>query len=267
VNPRRFAETIKGSELIGGSRNEVVFMPQYDLHTKVVIGLQMAGGGLVSKKWQRNNAGIPDSDAMDEEMLDEAITTAVVGAMLGSLQQDPSPQNAAQVEEQAVGYIAGATPGLPAPVPHPLIGPAGATPISGPAGSPPPPGPTSGGGTPPPQAPPPQGGNPAPAQAPQTTVSLQDAQAAIQQLQGLQGKVWLIGEIVQKGETAGPVEIAVTVKDDGKTIQSQVPFPVEIRVVASEPQERNVEVTPGANAQPGGAAKPNPQSLVGIFQQ
>lgn len=121
VNPRRFALSIKGSELIGSTRNEVVFMPQYDLHTKVVIGLQMAGGGLVSKKWQRNNAGIPDSDAMDEEMLDEAIEAAVVGAILGALQQDPSPQNAAQVEEQAIGYIGGATHLIPAPVPHPLI--------------------------------------------------------------------------------------------------------------------------------------------------
>lgn len=136
VNPRRFALSIKGSQLVGSTRNEVVFMPQYDLHTKVVIGLQMAGGGLVSKKWQRQNAGIPDSDAMDEEMLDEAVEAAVVAAILGQLQQDPSSQNAEAIEQQAVGYIGGSTSGLPAPVPHPMLAPAGGA-APAPGGGPP----------------------------------------------------------------------------------------------------------------------------------
>jgi hypothetical protein len=290
INPRRFAMNITGKELIGSTRNEVVFMPQYDLHTKVVIGLQMAGGGLVSKAWQQRNAGIPDTDAMAEEMLDEAIETAVVGAFLGALQQEPTPENAQQVEQQAVGYIAGATPGLPAPVPHPLIGPAGASPIApgGPAGggaSPPgamPPGGglttadltgrTPGGGAiksaPFPQPPgspipagapgaAPAGSTPGPqgAPAPQSNVTqLADAQAAIGQIQGLQGKVFLVGEIVATGQTSGPVEIAVTVKADSQLIQSSVPFQVQIHVITGKPSEQSVEVTPGVTPTP-----PSPQ--------
>ena len=253
VNPKRFALSIKGSDLVGSTRNEVVFMPQYDLHTKVVIGLQMAGGGLVSKAWQQRNAGIPDTDAMSEEMLDEAVETAVVGAILGSLQQDPSPQNAAQVEEQAIGYIAGATPGLPAPVPHPLIGPAGAAPPAG-AGGGPPVATLPGGGqvlspalNEPPGSPPPTGVAPTPSGGQQQqATSLTDAQAAIGQIRGLQGRVWLVGEIVARGQTAGPVGVAVTVKADGDLVQSSVPFQVQILVVSGKPSEQAVEVTPGA---------------------
>jgi len=270
VNPRRFAMSIKGSDLVGSTRNEVVFMPQYDLHTKVVIGLQMAGGGLVSKAWQQRNAGIPDTDAMSEEMLDEAIETAVVGAMLGALQQDPSPDSAQKVEEQAIGYIAGATPGLPAPVPHPLLG----GPLAGPpaSGGPPPggmpPGPPGAGPPNPGAAPAPQQGAPTPPPQPQSTVTqLSDAQAAIGQIQGIQGKVFLVGEIVARGETEGPVEIAVTVKADGQLIQSSVPFQVQIHSIVGKPSERFVEVTPGTPATQGGAAQPNPQDLLGVFQE
>lgn len=275
VNPRRFAMSIKGSELVGSTRNEVVFMPQYDLHTKVVIGLQMSGGGLVSKKWQRQNAGIPDSDAMDEEMLDEAVEAAVVGYYLGQLQAQPDEQNAARVEQQALGYLAGATTAAalpvganPSPAPHPLIGPAGASPI---AGGPPPQASGPAGPQALPQGPP---GPPALPPGPQAaapeqaqTVSLQDAQTAIQQVQGVTGKVFLVGEIVVRGETPPPVEIAVTVKADGKLIQASVPFAVVVHTVVGKPSERFLDVSPGGGGTPGGAAQPNPQDLAGVFQE
>jgi hypothetical protein len=78
INPRSFSMNIKGSQLVGSTRNEVVFMPYLDMHTKVVIGLQLAGAGLVSKKWQRENVGIPDSEAMDEEIVLETIQDAAL---------------------------------------------------------------------------------------------------------------------------------------------------------------------------------------------
>ena len=141
IAPRTEAFSIKGSQLVGSGRNEVTFMPQYDLHTKVVIGLQMAGGGLVSKKWQRQNAGIPDSDAMDEEMLDEAITNAVVTSMLNEIMvplqqgQPVNPQQAEQVEAQAVAFLNGSLNAPPAP-PHPLLT-MPQLPQAGPQGGPP----------------------------------------------------------------------------------------------------------------------------------
>jgi len=83
---------------------------------------------------------------------------------------------------------------------------------------------------------------------------LADAQAAIGQIQGLQGKVFLVGEIVATGQTSGPVEIAVTVKADSQLIQSSVPFQVQIHVITGKPSEQSVEVTPGVTPTP-----PSPQ--------
>src|SRR2546430_10427815 len=49
-----------------------------NMHEKVVMGLQMGGAGLVSKQWQRNQVGIPDSEAMAEEIVGEVIEDAVI---------------------------------------------------------------------------------------------------------------------------------------------------------------------------------------------
>lgn len=257
IKPSQVAFQIKGKELVGSGRNEVVFMPQYDLHTKVVIGLQMAGGGLVSKKWQRQNAGIPDSDAMDEEILDEAITTAVVGAMLGSLQQDTSPGNAEQVEQQAIGFLNGATPSAPAQappgVPHPLLTLGGAAA----GGGGPSVGQLAGGGqvvSPPlplPQGSPPPNGTASPAQA-QSGVTAQQALEAFRNIQ-LQGQAWLVGEIAAKGSTQGAVEIAITNPADQQTLRQAAQFPTLFHRVSGEPQEQSIEIV---GAPQGGANAP-----------
>jgi hypothetical protein len=154
IKPERFAFTIKGSELVGSTRNDVTFLPHLDLHEKTVMLLQQQGAGLISRRFARDNIGIPDSEAMDEEMVGEAISDAVVQALVGTLAQAADPATAVQVEQEAVGYLAGSThlqpaappagqapaPGLPtgAPGPLQLPGPApsgGAAP--GPSNGPP----------------------------------------------------------------------------------------------------------------------------------
>lgn len=137
IRPKTFTMSIRGSELIGSPRNELVFSPALSMHEKVVMGLQMAGGGLVSKKWQREQAGIPDSEAMDEEIFGEAIAAAVLGNMLQQFSQDPQPGNVQKVEEEAFGFMMGSTP---AAEPHPLtqlpqpgqVGPGAPQPPGGP---------------------------------------------------------------------------------------------------------------------------------------
>ena len=283
ISKKTDAFSIKGKQLVGSGRNEVVFMPQYDLHTKVVIGLQMAGGGLVSKKWQRQNAGIPDSDAMDEEMLDEAVTAAVVGALLGSLQQEPTPANAVGVEEQAVAFLAGGTgQPLPAPAAHPLLGltggggapPAGAPGPSGGPGGPGMPVSMPGGGqemSPALQLPPgstqPQAGTPATAPASGGgAVTLNDAAAAFNQVQGIQGRVFLVGQIVLTGQTNGDIEVALTTGSDRAVLAQGLPQyagKLTFHSVTAEPNEQFVEVTPGTQIHQGGPQQgaPEPQAV------
>src|SRR5690242_21844652 len=48
--PQRFALTLKGKDLIGSPRNDVIFSPAIDPHEKLVMWLQAKGGGLVSDK-------------------------------------------------------------------------------------------------------------------------------------------------------------------------------------------------------------------------
>jgi hypothetical protein len=71
---------------------------------------------------------------------------------------------------------------------------------------------------------------------------------AITAFQGLSvsGRVFLVGEIVQKGSTQDPVEVRITDPGDRDTV-SQVPFTVVVRQIDGEPQEPYVEVTPGAS--------------------
>lgn len=148
IKPRTFAMSIKGSELVGSPRNELVFSPALSMHEKVVMGLQAAGGGLVSKKWQREQMGIPDNEAMEEEIFGEAITEAALGALLQSFSQQPDSTQVEKVESEAFGMLMGKTPSG-ANEPHPL------TQIGAPKGQLPP------GAAPPGQGGPP-GGPPAP---------------------------------------------------------------------------------------------------------
>lgn len=258
VNPRNFSMNIKGSQLVGSTRNEVVFMPSLDMHTKVVIGLQMAGGGLVSKKWQRENVGIPDSEAMDEEIVGEVIEAAALQMVVQSI---VDPASMGDAENQADAIIEGhpllglrqpPTPGIPSQAPPPPPGPGAGSGAGGPLI-----GTMPGGGQDmspalmqPPGSPPPAGGPTPPPTADTAAGAGQGVplDQAISAFQGLQvsGQVFIVGEIVMKGSTTSPVEVRVTDASD-RNVVSQVPFPVVVRVIPSEPQEPYVEVTPGAN--------------------
>lgn len=272
LNPRQFGVNFKGKEIIGSPRNEVVFSPYIDMHGKLVMALQAQGAGLVSKQWSREQIGISDSDAMNEDIVTEVLDDAVIGAIVTHLQADPSPENAAAAETQATAYIE-AVP-VPVAAPHPLLG-VGAGVTAPPPDAPPGPGggsfagPGAGGqfSTPalplPPGAAAPPAGAPvaaAPAApagaAPSTGVTLQDALAAFQGVQ-LQGKAYLVGEIVAKGSTADAVEIAVTNDADRQPLQDAAQFPVVFHTVAGEPKEQFAEIGTG---QQGGAA-PTPETL------
>lgn len=257
LNPKRFSMNIKGSELVGSTRNDVVFMPYMDMQQKVVIGLQLAGAGLVSKNWQRQNVGIPDSEAMEEEIVSETIESAVLQLIVQSI---TDPDSAATAEESAVEFIEGGHAAHPLtqlqPPPMPgsegppggsdmPIGPANAGP--GPGGevqSPPlnlPPGSPVPGGTAPPVAP------QASAAPGGSKITLDKAIQAFQSLQGLTGKVYLVGEIVQTGETSDVVAVDITADADRDVVARGVQFPVQIKVIPAEPNEPYIEVTPGAN--------------------
>jgi hypothetical protein len=63
----------------------------------------------------------------------------------------------------------------------------------------------------------------------------------------VQGRVFLVGEIVERGETNGDIEVALTA-DDRQAIAAGVPQYAARLVfhhVQGEPQEKHVEVTPG----------------------
>ncbi len=268
LNPRRFALTLKGKQLVGSPRNDVVFSPHLSMHEKIVMGLQMAGAGLVSKQWQREQVGIPDSDAMDEEILAEAIQDAVLGSMVQGIQAEPTAENAEEIEKQAAGFLAGRTtphpltqmpqgipaqlgaapgaqPGGPAPpgATPPAPGPsmsAGARPAAG--GQAPTAGAASAGITPTPEA-------SQPTKAGVTT--LDQAIGIFQSLTGIIGRVFLVGEIVDTGQTDDVIDVAVTESADRATIMGQLPQlaqRLEIHVIEGEPNEKHVEVTPGKPA-------------------
>lgn len=273
INPRHFAMKIKGSQLVGSSRNEVVFMPHLDMHSKVVMGLQLAGAGLVSKQWQREQVGIPDSDAMDEEMVTEAIRDATLGALIQAM-TDPSA--AEQTETGALGYIE--TGEVPTPPILTMTGPnvPGGQPGPPPTASPAPPGAPGGGGANPPippgagAAPPtmgmegtvppsPAGASAVAAPAPQG-IPLDAAVSAFQGLQGITGRLFLVGEIVATGMAVDEIECDITVEEDRQIVLS-VPFSVHVKVIQDQPNEPYVEVTPGRSATSGGA-EPDPSEMI-----
>lgn len=265
INPKQFAFKAKGKELVGSARNEVVFQPHMDLQTKVVVGLQMAGAGLVSKQWQREQAGIPDSAAMDEEILAEAVQDAVFGFVLGQL--DPSNPDVSG----AVNYLeSGTAPGGGAPAPgaatppappdvlgqqapqqnvQATLGASGKTTLSSQTNTP------IG----------PEQLQPAPnAQqevGQQGVVTVDQAASAVQALGSVPGRVFLVGEIAADGETDNEVEIAVT-DQAAIPILRGLPFPTTFTTVQDQPSEQFVEVTPGSPVQQGGE-EPSLDSLAG----
>jgi hypothetical protein len=268
MKPQQFSESFKGSALVGSSRNEVMFSPALNQHEKLVMWLQAKGGGLVSNQYIRNQIGIPDSVAMDEEIMSEAIEQGVLGAIVAELQAQPDPGNAENVEQQGYAFLQGQT--APAAVA------AGSTPPQLAAGPPPPapaaapPQPQQAGtsaapaGAPP--APSPESAAPAGNTSPQT-ITLEAAVAAFQQV-AVTGRVFLVGEIVQRGQTDGDVEVALTEQADQDALNQGLPQyagRLVFHLVASEPSEPHMEVTQGAPAQRGGAASPNPEALRGVF--
>lgn len=268
LNPRHFALNLKGSQLVGSTRNEVVFMPYLDMQQKVVIGLQLAGAGLVSRKWQQENVGIPDSEAMDEEIVSEAIQDAVLKLIVTSI---TDPESAHAAEDQADSFIEGGNkphplttmqppavppgvPGAPPPGGPPAAGPGGGGPAFG----------TQPGGTGqvvapplglPPGAPapgtPPAGLAPGAAPASHGTVQgqykLDQVIQQFQSLQGVSGRIFLVGEIVQTGQTSDTINVDITDTSDRDVISRGVQLPMQIKVVSKEPSEPYIEVTPGVN--------------------
>lgn len=271
--PQHFALTIKGKELIGSPRNDVMFAPALNPHEKLVMNLQALGAGIISKKKVREQMGEPDNDAMVEEIFNEAVEDGVLGSILQALQADPSVENAQAVETQAAGYLAGKTTGsVAAPgQPHPMaMGQPAAPPALGggpaqaalPAGAP--------------QGPPPQGAPQGPPQAPpgptggSQTINVQEAQAAFLALSGITGRVFLVGEIVERGETDQDIEVMVTEPNDRQTIQAGLPQyqgRLTMHVTPGEPNERFVEVTPGSTQEPGMSGPPSPEALAGLGVQ
>lgn len=252
--------TIQGKDLVGGTANEIVFSPAMDLHDKLVMMLQGKGAGIYSDQYIMKQLGIPDPQSMQEEIFQEELDRAVLGAIVQEL-TSPDPNAAAAADATGVGFIegtnvvrAGPPPGLPAP-PGPEAPSAGAPPGGPPQG---PPGvagtagPEPGGGLiqskplqEPPGAPVPQGaaaGPQAPAGGPATV------NAVVRSLSGGQykGRVWLVGEIVVRGQTGGNVDVAVTDPTDRQAVAAQAPqYQFTFHVVKAEPAEQSVEVTSG----------------------
>lgn len=251
INPRYFAMNITGSKLQGSTRNEVVFQPHIGQHEKLVMGLQALSGGLVSKRHVREQMGIPDTTAMEEEIYAEQIEAGVLAAALAAMETAAtSPE---QVEQQGFEYIEGrgpapvVPPGGAAPFPVPI--PGGAAPQGMPPGMPP-------AGMPPTAAPPPtQEAEPGAAELSTTVVTLDQAVAALQTVANVNGRVFLVGEIVAQGQTRDDIEVAVTDMSDKQTIAAALPEFAGMLVfldVEGEPREQFVEVTPGQDVAPGG---------------
>lgn len=258
IQPRRFGVKFNGSQIVGSQRNEVVFSPHLNMHEKLVMGLQAMGASLVSKEYVRNQIGIPDSRAMDEEIASERVEDAVLEGVMGALVNAGAEPDAGQdAEEQILAYLSGSNfaPGAP---------PAPMAPGGGAGGPQMPIGPIIPGApgqafSPalklPPGSPPPAGMAAPPAQG-AGGIPLDEAVAAFQSLQGIQGRVFLIGEIVQTGQATDDIEVAITVPQDRQVLADGLPQyagMLAFRGVEAEPEEQFIEVTPGAEPVQGGA--------------
>lgn len=251
LNPKRFSLSVKGKELKGSSRNEVVFSPNINQQQKVVMGLQMAGAGLVSKKWQRDQVGIPDNQAMEEEIISETIHDAVLQGLVQSIvaQGEGTPESLLDAEERAIALLQGATGGDAQTREAPTVLP------PAPGGAPPGLPPASPGGAPPLPAAPAEVGAEIDT-GEDNAISLDEAIGAFQGVD-VSGRVWLVGEIVQTGVTRQDIEVDVTDPSDRQTLADELPQyrgRLFFRVIETEPEEPFVEVTPGADTTPGGPA-------------
>lgn len=243
--PTYFSLKVKGSELVGGTRNDVVFSPALSQHERLVMNLQGLGAGLWSKKYVREQQGLPDSDAMVEEIYAEQIDDAMLGFILSQFQQQPDPQQAADVEKEGFAILQGQTPSPP----HPLTTMQPPTMAAGPGG--PKIGPNPAGALPSGAGPQPAAAAPAPASgapaAGTTTVNLDQARAAFEAVRGIQGQVYLVGEIVQQGQTNRQIEVMITNPADQAVLIRGLPEyqgRLLIHVITGKPQEQSVDVTP-----------------------
>jgi hypothetical protein len=271
--PKRFMQTIQGDELQDWARHELSFQPLLNMHEKVVMGLQLGGGGLVSKRWQRDQIGIVDNNAMQDEILAEALQDQKLAALMGMAQQGAITPDGVEQAFYAMekGGSAGGAPGagMPPPLPGgpgPGMPPMGGPPVGLPPGGPPP-GPAMGGPPGPggqtlpvalnPGESPPTPGMPSPpASAPQGQFTLDGAVSDFARIKKLKGRVFLVGEIVVKGATDGPIEVDVTDPIDKQTIINGLPDEyhgqLQFHTVPGEPEEQHVEVGPGKKGAPGG---------------
>jgi hypothetical protein len=287
--PKQFQVTVDGADLKGWVRHELSFQPMLNMHEKIVMGLQLAGGGLVSKRWQRDQVGIVDNDAMQEEILSEMQLEAKLASIMGMLGQPGSGITPDMVENWFLAMEKGGTapditPAAPAAAPGMPPGAPGAP--AGPLGLPMPPG-----GAAPPAAPPapasgdqtlpiatnpgdngpagPFPGIPAPPGGGQSEgqFTLDGAVGDFSRLKKVKGRIFLVGEIVQKGSTDGPVEVDVTNPIDKSTIINGLPDEyhgqLTFHTVPGEPEEQHVEVGPGKTdgAQGGGPVVDHPDTV------
>ena len=269
--PKRFMQTIKGSDLDDWTRHELTFLPQLNMHEKVVMGLQLAGGGLVSKRWQRDQIGIVDNDAMQEEIMAEMQLDQKLAAVMG-LAQSGQITDPTQIEAWFLSAEKGGTtppPGAGAPAAAPPMLPM--PPGPAPAGAPP--APASGDQTLPGAINPgsadnaPPAGMPTPPQSAPGQFTLSGAVGDFSRIKKLKGKVYLVGEIVVKGSTDGPIEVDLTDNIDKSTIINALPDEYDgqltFHTVNGTPNEQYVEVGPGhTDATPAGnPAVPHPNDV------
>jgi hypothetical protein len=283
---RQFALSIKGSQVVGSTRNEVVFQVALNQHEKLVMGLQALGAKIVSKKWVREQIGVVDNTHMIEEILVEDVDDAVLAFMQAALQGAADPATAAKVEGQANSFLqgntatsrgeGGAQQAIAGGQPHPLLGMPTGSPgqlmsHAAAAAGPPAVGanPTPGG----PALPGLPGGPAGPAGFPQTpptypsagqqaqagagTVTTEEVAAAIGRLKGIQGQVFIVGQLADQGKTNGDIDLAITNPSDRSVIEAGLPQyrgKLSFKVVQGEPVEPHVDVTPGRQAKPGGDA-------------
>jgi hypothetical protein len=76
------------------------------------------------------------------------------------------------------------------------------------------------------------------------------------QLVEVSGRVFLVGEIVERGEVRNNIDVAVTDPTDRQVLVTALPQyqgRLVFVLVDGEPREANIEVTPGAETSPRGA--------------
>lgn len=284
--PKVHMMSFKGNQIVGSLRNRVTFSPSIDAHTKMVMQLQALGGGLVSKRYGREQIGIPDSEAMEEEILGEMLMDGVMRGLLVQMEQGLEPEQADELEAKGLGYISGEPLGPSGPPLPPMPGQVDLAALmqGSPAeGAPPVPGMEGGGlppdlmaalgmgGGPPGELPPggaaPEGEALVPAQpgaGENESVSLDQAIQWFSALPQSQGRIFLVGEIVSLG-AALQVEVALTDLADRQPVTEALPQlagRIRFSRVGAEPDEPFVEVTPGREIRFGGT-EPDLAGLLG----